>query len=114
MCVWLVIVDELRYERKARVSVDHSTHKSSFQGQIFQANHLAVAQTNQTYNTQDKHKKPQTNAGLVTSYDILSGNGLDLFLQKNTAFRVCSAWGIVIAAVVVLVAVVADLSSSYL
>ena len=46
--------------------------------------------TKQTYNNQDKYKKPtdihkklqiqnQTNPGLVATYDIQPGNGLGLF-----------------------------------
>jgi len=45
-----------------------------------------MALTNQTYNIQDKHKKPpklnltkQTNPGLVASYNSWLGNGSGLF-----------------------------------
>jgi len=52
-------------------------NNSSFWGRVFPANHLAVLLTKQTYNTQDKHNKPEklnhTNPGLVASYSIHLG-----------------------------------------
>jgi len=39
--------------------MSHSTRNRSFRGQVFPANHLAMVLTKQTYNTQDKHKKPK-------------------------------------------------------
>jgi len=35
------------------------THYRLFRGRIFSANHLAMVLTKQTYNNQDKHKKPK-------------------------------------------------------
>jgi len=64
----------------------HSTHNRSFRERVFPANHLATVLTKQTYNIQDKHKKPKdtqetpkTNPGLVVSYDIQPGNRSGLF-----------------------------------
>ena len=34
-------------------------HNRSFRGRVFPANHLAMVLTKQTYNNQDKYKKPK-------------------------------------------------------
>ena len=43
----------------SRVITSHSTHNRSFRIQVFPANHLAMVLTKQTYNNQDKYKKPK-------------------------------------------------------
>ena len=37
----------------------NALHNRSFQRRVFPANHLAIVLTKQTYNNQDKYKKPK-------------------------------------------------------
>ena len=46
-------------EHSATTLTSHSTHNRSFWRRVFPANHLAMVLTKQTYNNQDKHKKPK-------------------------------------------------------